>query len=38
MAITFVVGAVAGFIFGVLFGRKNKKLVENAVDTAKKVS
>jgi regulator of protease activity HflC (stomatin/prohibitin superfamily) len=33
--ITYILAIVAGFIFGVLFTRKNNKLVEKAVADAK---
>lgn len=38
MIVGLVIGAVAGFVGGVLFGRRNKKKVEAAVAEAKKLS
>ena len=37
LVIELVVAAAAGFVFGVLFGRKNKKKVEVTVEEAKAI-
>lgn len=33
--VVIVVSNIASFVFGVLFGRKNKQKVENVIDTTK---
>ena len=38
MIMGLLIGGVVGFVFGVLFGRKNKNKVEAAVSKAKKMS
>jgi|WetSurMetagenome_2_1015567.scaffolds.fasta_scaffold596022_2 hypothetical protein len=35
--IAFLIGAVGGFVFGVLFGRKNTQKVEKAVTTVESI-